>query len=101
MLARGRYVNSQLVPVRSPRLLDRVLGVLPTVYSAAWAIMSSSLNWKSPHHVQKRKEKGHFSTESVNCYGRVANVASNKESGRTLDVPQRNRAAMQARSGEF
>ena len=42
----GQIHQSQLVPVRSPRLLDRVL------------VLMHLLNGKSPHHAQTWKEPG-------------------------------------------
>ena len=78
---RGQTRQFQLVPVRSPRLLDRVF------------VLIHPLNWKSPHHARKGKEpgrmpywkdKGHVSTlifqgkvwiVTAGTIGDVANIA--------------------------
>ena len=82
---RGQTRQFQLVPVRSPRLLDKVF------------VLIHPLNWKSPHHARKGKEprrmpywkdKGHVSTLifqgkvwiiTAGTIGDVANIAFQKK----------------------
>ena len=52
---RGQTRQFQLVPVRSPRLLDRVF------------VLRHPLNWKSPHHARKRKEPRTLHDKKLKC----------------------------------
>ena len=101
---RGQTRQFQLVPVRSPRLLDKVF------------VLIHPLNWKSPHHARKGKEPGGMpywktrdmlqpSFSKAKCEllrpGQSGMLRISPSGKKSLEFPYRNRVTMQARSGEL